>query len=208
MKKPSIEQIDNFFPRDIAEFVAQYAGDAAYTYGERDNSPEDVLDVRDPTGLVHELYNLEHPDLFNRDIGKKGSPEDAKLVYECFIKGIGNKYPGFLDEYKVYRLYVNCFAPRELANFHQDCYEDADQYTFLYYPLHPLFEYDIVEGGCTEFYVDRKVIGTPPFPNSIVRFKSQLLHRATPFRSHHRFAYAIKFACNAEVDEFVNGKHG
>ncbi len=44
-----------------------------------------------------------------------------------------------------------------------------------------------------EFYLDDKIIGLPPVPNTLVKFTSWVLHRATPLKSEHRFTYAFKY---------------
>ena len=50
MDKPSIQQVDNFFPDDVASKVSEFITDyAAYRYGETDNRNAP------PTGLVADL---------------------------------------------------------------------------------------------------------------------------------------------------------
>ena len=184
MKKPSIQQIENFFPPETAHSIADYAyfGTAdgpGYRYGEGDGVGEDL-----PTGLVMDLYHEEQ---------KENVPitEDVRSIYNNFINHIDQKYPGFWNDYRIYRLYINVFSPRELAYFHRDCEGETDQWTFLYYPI-PDFEWELNEGGWTEFDLDSKIIGVLPLPNSIVRFTSSINHRATPFRNRHRFSIALK----------------
>lgn len=167
-----IEQIDDFFPDDIANLVAEYIFyRAKYRYGEAD-SPGTP-----PVGLV--------ADLFHMDKGAVG--ENEKIIYNHFIKYINEKYPGFWDTYTLCSLYINCFAPREQAYFHTD----SGVWTILYYPIHN-FDCDKNQGGCTELFVDEQVIGIPPYYNSIVRFSAPMEHRATPFKDHHRFTIALK----------------
>lgn len=167
-----IEQIDDFFPDDIANLVAEYIFyRAKYRYGEAD-SPGTP-----PVGLV--------ADLFHMDKGAVG--ENEKIIYNHFIKYINEKYPGFWDTYTLCSLYINCFAPREQAYFHTD----SGVWTILYYPIHN-FDCDKNQGGCTELFVDEQIIGIPPYYNSIVRFSAPMEHRATPFKDHHRFTIALK----------------
>jgi len=206
MDMPNIEAIDRFFPPDIAKFVSDfclYSG--RYRYGEKDNEVDDnPNDPRDPTGMVHDIFNLAS--------GGDFPSNENKMVYDCFIKGIRDKYPKFWDEFNIYRMYINVFAPREQAYFHEDCDDHQNQHTFLYYPVHDLWEYNIEQGGETQFYVDRKIIGVPPYFNSLVRFNSRLLHKATSFRDHHRFTIAIKCATPADIKQglsdlsSINGK--
>ena len=167
-----IEQIDDFFPDDIANLVAEYIFyRAKYRYGEAD-SPGTP-----PVGLV--------ADLFHMDKGAVG--ENEKIIYNHFIKYINEKYPGFWDTYTLCSLYINCFAPREQAYFHTD----SGVWTILYYPIHN-FDCDKNQGGCTELFVDEQIIGIPPYYNSMVRFSAPMEHRATPFKDYHRFTIALK----------------
>ena len=188
MKKPSIQQVDDFFPTEIAETISHFThnGDPkgpGFRYGEGDGIGEYGEDI--PTGLVLDLYH---------ENDEEGIPltEDGRNIYNSFIKHIHDRYPGFWDTYKIYRLYVNVFAPKEQAYFHCDCdEEETDQWTFLYYPI-PDFDWKLNDGGWTEFELDQKIIGVMPIPNTLVRFSSQINHRATPFRNNHRFTVAIK----------------
>ena len=186
MKKPSIQQVDDFFPTEIAETISHFThnGDPkgpGFRYGEGDGIGEYGEDI--PTGLVLDLYH---------ENDEEGIPltEDGRNIYNSFIKHIHDRYPGFWDTYRVYRLYINVFAPREQAYFHTDSEGDSDQWTFLYYPI-PDFEWKLNDGGWTEFDLDGKVIGVTPLPNSLVRFTSSINHRATPYRNHHRFTIAL-----------------
>ena len=167
--KPSIACADRALDPEAFRFVSEFAYDAPYEYGERDNS------LYKPTGMIH---NLEPDD------------EDDKFVYELLDRTIREKFPE-VREYDLYRAYINCFAPREIANFHVDCSEDDDQITFIFYANK---KYNgLNDGGCTEFYLDEKIIGLPPVPNTLVKFTSWVLHRATPLISDHRFTYAFKY---------------
>ena len=91
----------------------------------------------------------------------------------------------------IYRAYINCFAPREIANFHQDCADGYDAVTFIFYG-NELYT-GLNEGGATEFYLDDKIIAIPPVPNTILKFTAWVWHRATPLKSDHRFTYAFKY---------------
>ena len=91
-------------------------------------------------------------------------------------------------KYNLYRMYINCFAPREIAYFHTD--GDEGDLTFLYYPN---MEWKLDDGGETQIYETDMFTGVPPIPNRIVMFDASLLHRATSFRDRHRFTIAIKY---------------
>ena len=87
----------------------------------------------------------------------------------------------------LYRMYINCFAPGEIPYFHTD---GDDGITFLYYPQDT---WDIDMGGETQFVVDDEIKGIFPISNRMVMFDASILHRATTFRSRHRFTLAIKY---------------
>ena len=46
-------------------------------------------------------------------------------------------------------------------------------------------------------------MGVIPTPNSMSMFTSTLSHRATPFKSHHRFSVAIKTVDKREVPDLL-----
>lgn len=195
MSKPTIQAIDNFFPEEISRWVTWFCEEySRYRYGEYDDRDGDPAD---PTGLVHDVFNIEKPEF--------ASDKDEQL-YSTFKTYIEKHYPGFFNKYIIYRVYVNCFAPRENAYFHNDCCEESDQMTFIYYPKSSLWEYAIAEGGWTEFFFEdeKKIMGVVPYPNSISMFTSRLLHRATPFKSHHRFSIAVKTINKDEAPEFCD----
>tara|TARA_B100000131_G_scaffold93819_1_gene90754 strand:+ start:3741 stop:4349 length:609 start_codon:yes stop_codon:yes gene_type:complete len=190
--KPSIEHIENVFPEEIAGFVSQYyIRRADYHYGEGDNEGQG------PTGLTAQSF------YYDNDGSTTYVDDDTKMIFDCFTKAIELRYENFWTEHQIYRLYGNCFAPREYANFHVDCDDDSDQFTFLYYPEHE-HEYSLDEGGWTEFFIDDKIIGVPPIPNSMVKFTSQILHRASPLRSHTRFTVALKTIQRDEIYKLLN----
>lgn len=85
------------------------------------------------------------------------------------------------------RMYINCFAPNENTHFHTD----GSVYTFIYYPHD---DWNLSEGGETQFYVDGTIIGSVPKPNRMIMFEGEsLLHRAMSFRDRYRFSIALKY---------------
>lgn len=163
--------VEKFLSTDDFEYAQEYARNSQYEYGESDSGGT-------PTGMTCDILTEDMCD-------------DDKELCDIVHKNICKKFPEMETEYELYRAYVNCFAPRELANFHQDCDEPEDQITFLYYVND--FYAGIDEGGCTEFYLEDKLIGILPIPNSIVKFTGWIWHRATPLKSNHRFTYAFKY---------------
>jgi Rps23 Pro-64 3,4-dihydroxylase Tpa1-like proline 4-hydroxylase len=128
-----------------------------YRYGEFD-------DVGlPPTGLVCELGIDDNP----------------------LFKKLDNLIPQFRN--KIYRFYINCFSPSEMAYFHIDAPRGT---TIIYYP-HDF--YDENEGGETQLLGPEDLIyGIKPRPNRLLIFNSNIRHRATPFRTKHRFTVVIK----------------
>ena len=151
---------DNFLSQNEYESVLDYCINTEYSFGERDdeNLP--------PTGMVRNIEKVE-------------------MIYDLFSQRLEEKC-SFLKDMKLYRMYVNCFAPGENPYFHTD----GEGLTFLYY-VNP--EWNVQEGGETQFYVDDNVYGVSPIPNRLVMFNGMILHRATSFRSQHRFTVAIKY---------------
>jgi|TARA_R100000030_G_scaffold71811_1_gene55324 Rps23 Pro-64 3,4-dihydroxylase Tpa1-like proline 4-hydroxylase len=122
-----------------------------------------------PTGMINEIRAKE--DFFG--MLKKRLKEKEPMI----------KHMSF------YRMYVNCFAPGENPYFHKD----GRGITFLYYAN---MEWDLQNGGETQFYIDGNILGVPAIPNRLVMFDGMIPHRATSFRNGHRFTIAIKYQYN------------
>ena len=84
-------------------------------------------------------------------------------------------------------MYVNCFAPSENPHFHVDGIHGI---TILYYVND---EWEIEMGGETQFLIDDEIRGILPFPNRLVYFDANILHKATSYRTGHRFTLALKY---------------
>ena len=152
---------DNFFDKREHHVMYDYCLNATYKYGETD-------DVDTPqTGLVHNI------------------PED-EFIYKLIKKKISD-FDSHLGSMKLYRMYINCFAPSENPYFHID---GESGMTLLYYPN---IEWSINDGGETQFYIDENIYGITPIPNRMVIFDASIFHRATTFRNTHRFTVAIKY---------------
>ena len=100
-----INYSDNFFTQKEQEIIFNYCRSANYTYGERDN-PNTMI-----TGMVHDIPNTE-------------------FVFKLISKTLYDRVE-FIRDMKLYRMYINCFAPSEQAKFHTD----GEGYTVLYYPM-------------------------------------------------------------------------
>ena len=161
MSKYGLNISDNFLSEEDYKKVIEYCVKANYTYGEVDNSDTP------PTGMVSEI--TEDSDLFS-----------------LFADIIENKYEKLTKD-KIYRMYINCFAPSENPYFHTD---GESGVTVLYYPTE---NWNINEGGETQFLTDEHIIGILPIPNRVIVFDAPIPHKATSFRSQHRFTVAIKY---------------
>ena len=153
--------IDDFLEQKEQQIVLNYCENAPYHYGEQDDKDLPV------TGMIHNIPETE-------------------FVYKLFRKHIQDRIE-VVRNMKLYRMYVNCFAPQENPFFHID----GEGLTFLYYPN---LDWHVQEGGETQFYIDENIYGIIPKPNRLVGFDGMILHRATSFRSMHRFTVAIKYS--------------
>lgn len=118
-----------------------------------------------PTGMVHEIM-------------------PGSIIYKLFE----SKTKNLVSDIELYRMYINCFAPTENPYFHTD--GDPGDITFLYYPTR---QWQLDDGGETQFLVDNEIYGVTPIPNRLVYFDASIRHRATTFRNKHRFTVAIKY---------------
>lgn len=117
-----------------------------------------------PTGMVHEI-------------------DETSWIYNKFFL----KTKDLVKDLYLDRMYVNCFASGENPNFHID---GDHGITMLYYVND---EWDIEMGGETQFLIDDEIRGILPFPNRLVYFDANILHKATSYRTGHRFTLAIKY---------------
>tara|TARA_B100001094_G_scaffold62289_1_gene58120 strand:+ start:308 stop:871 length:564 start_codon:yes stop_codon:yes gene_type:complete len=161
---------DNFLEPHLHRKAYSYAMNRGQAkWGEYDNDPSK------PTGLTVNCT-------------------DTEPIYKKFDEVAREKFP-IIKDFELVRLYINCFMPYEQPLFHVDAdpkIDGLDAYTMLYYPQ---LEYDRQEGGWTEFLLDDDsyVHGSLPLSNRATLFNGKLWHRATPFRNHVRFTYALKY---------------
>jgi len=116
----------------------------------------------------------------------RGIPYKGQILNQIAIKMMDETKDLVPKNFNLYRMYINCFAPSECPYFHTD----GEGITFLYYPN---LEWNLQDGGETQFYVDGNILGVPPAPNRLVMFDGEIVHRATSFRDRHRFTVAIKY---------------
>ena len=169
-QKPIIVSVPNALSTDNFEKVRIYAYESPYFYGE------------------HDGYNFKPTGM---SCGLNQECEEDAPIINLIESVIREKFPELFKDYKRYRAYINCFAAREDTHFHTDCGDHEDEFTFLFYANESYNGLD--DGGTTEFYLDGKVIAVPPIPNTLVKFTSWVLHRATSLKSEHRFTYVLKY---------------
>lgn len=121
-----------------------------------------------PTGMIHEIPQTEN-------------------LYQLFASNTQKIVPELL----LNRIYINCFAPTEQPYFHTD--GSFGNVTFLYYPT---LNWELDNGGETQFFLNDNIHGVTPIPNRMVYFDASIPHRATTFRDRHRFTIAIKYKVN------------
>ena len=165
-----LELIDDFFPACDYLKIVKYCYESDYYWGERDTEQSS------PTGMIHEIYDCKDAPV----------KESNQWIYDLFLENTNHLCPNL----KLYRMYINLFAPEENPYFHTDSTDDED-ITFLYYV--PSDDWDIDDGGETQFYHDGEMTGVLPIPNRMVYFDSTILHRATSFRDRWRWTVAIKY---------------
>lgn len=160
-----IKVFNNFLPEEYHKRCFNYCKDTKnYQYGETDS------EGLPPTGMVSNI-EINHPMI--------------QIFHEKFLEKISE-----VKNLNLYRSYINCFAPSENPYFHVDS-DDQKSLTMLYYPN---INWDINDGGETQFLIDDSITGVLPIPNRLVCFPAHVLHKATSFRSGHRFTIAFKYS--------------
>lgn len=157
----SIKVVNDFLPLAQFKQAAQYCCESKYNYGEQDHDDAPVV------GMVHNI-------------------SESDSIYKLFQKKISDEFP-IVSSMRLYRMYINCFAPSENPYFHTD---NDTGFTFLYYPQE---NWKLNDGGETQFLINESIYGVLPLPNRIVKFDAAIMHKATPFRNSHRFTLAIKY---------------
>ena len=157
-----------------------------FEYGEFD------LPHHPPTGLIATIDQTS--DVFKRllELIRSKPSKNLSLNNQTNLLRDAHKYSGIVFEGHSgvsVRSYVNLFLPNERPFFHPD----GNVITCLFY-FTP--EYDIDEGGETQFYVDSQLLGVLPKPGRLVVFDGNIQHRATSYRTKPRITVAIKFRVN------------
>ena len=147
-----------------------------------------------------EVTHIKIWDYCNKVSYKIGEKDHKKSLPTGGIFSISNKSKLFslldknlvdkfeqLKNLKCYRAYINFFSFNENPYFHQD---NNIGYTCLFYPN---IDFELNEGGETQFFIDEEIRGIVSKPGRLTMFNGRLLHRATSFKSHPRLTLAFKF---------------
>tara|TARA_R110000803_G_scaffold59658_1_gene118492 strand:- start:620 stop:1096 length:477 start_codon:yes stop_codon:yes gene_type:complete len=147
-----------------------------------------------------EVTHIKIWDYCNKVSYKIGEKDHKKSLPTGGIFSISNKSKLFslldknlvdkfeqLKNLKCYRAYINFFSFNENPYFHQD---NNIGYTCLFYPN---IDFELNEGGETQFLINNEIRGILPIPNRMILFDAKIDHKATSFRSRHRFTLAIKY---------------
>ena len=147
-------------------------------------TPEEFVKVYDYCHKAQYSYG-EADDYGLPPTGMINQIQAREDIFVMFKQRLKEKIPE-LRGLSFYRMYVNIFAPGENPYFHQD----GKGLTCLYYAN---WDWQLQDGGETQFYIDGNILGVPPVPNRLVVFDGMIQHRATSFRNKHRFSIAIKY---------------
>lgn len=190
--KPSIATVPKFLSAEDFRYATEFAKKAPYIWGESDGPGK-----LKPTGMIYDIMDemigvgeLDNGEILPEVERNVSISDKDQYIIDMIDSNICSKFPE-MEDYDLYRAYINCFAPREIANFHQDCADGYDAITFIFYG-NELYT-GLNDGGATEFYLDDKIIAIPPVPNTLLKFTAWVYHRATPLKSDHRFTYAFKY---------------
>lgn len=163
---------------DNIEFYQSFIG-GRFEYGEYD------MPQHPPTGLISSIDQRSHIFVqLLRLFNSKSLQLDTNTKLLSVVQKSANKI--LEGETKLIRPYVNLFLPNERPFFHND----GKCITCLFY-FTP--QYDIDEGGETQFLVNDNIQGILPKPSRLVIFDGTVTHRATSFRSKPRITAVIKF---------------
>lgn len=168
----NLEIFDEFLKPKLYFDTVRFAQDKArYKWGEYDHQ------YAPPTGVVADFTD--------------------NLIYP-FDKIVEATRPYISDNLSLKRIYINCFAPREIPTWHTDSSVPGHKTTLIYLST---TNWSLENGGETQFWNSDKntfssikgIIGVPPISNRCIIFPSEIIHRATSFHNNWRFSLATKW---------------
>ena len=172
---------DNFLSKEDQDFVIEYCLQSPYFSGITDNPDTPATGMYSPiyeNGAVVNL--LKVTDVLN-----------PPRVFDLFHSRFQKEFSSLTVNMKLAEMYVNSFAPTELPYFHIDIDDNNEGRTFLYYANQ---DWNVNDGGETQFLIDDEIYGVLPIPNRMVTFDAKILHRATSFRNRFRFTLAARYS--------------
>ena len=132
-------------------------------------------------------YYGEQDSKRTRPTGMISNITEENFIFKLFDKKI-NKKVEQVKNLSIYRMYINCFAPDEKAFFHID---GNCGITCLFYVNS---DYDVDDGGETQFILNNTGVNILPLPNRLSFFDATILHKATSIKNKHRFTIAVKYS--------------
>jgi hypothetical protein len=124
---------------------------------------------------------VDHPDY--EPVGMSCNLSENSITYQALHEELRKLFAG---DWKIDRIYVNRFQPKEVPRFHYD----GEVLTCLLYP-DPV-EWHPDEHGETQLLVNGEIRGILPLANRLLIFDGRLMHRATAFESQVRHTVATK----------------
>jgi hypothetical protein len=171
---------DNFLSKEEQDFVMEHCLQAPYFSGITDNPGTPA------TGMYSPIY--ENGSVVNLlEVTKTFDPD---RVYNLLHSKVVKDFSSSIVNMRLAEMYVNSFAPTEIPYFHVDIDDYNEGQTFLYYANQ---EWNMNDGGETQFLIDDEIYGVLPIPNRMVTFNAKILHRATSFRNRYRFTLAGRY---------------
>ena len=150
---------------------------------------DNYLPVSDYESLQNHCKNTQY-NVNESDIVGETATDKAVSNLDITDPQLKQLFPTEIEGKKLWRAYINYYAPNVPGNiFHRDS-EKPDDMTLLYYPCPT---YDINEGGATELIICNEILGVRYKANRCLIFKSNILHRATSFQTKQRFTFALKY---------------
>jgi hypothetical protein len=150
-----------------------------------------IIKKEDQTKIFREIEKLVYVrGERDRDEAFTATGEVSELPHDNTIFKILKNYVSkhtSLNFKDLKRSYVNKFFPNENPFFHTD---GSKGITLLYYPN---LDWNIDDGGDTQFIIKKEVRGIFPIPGRIVIFPAYLTHRGNAFRNKVRYTVALKF---------------
>jgi hypothetical protein len=172
---------DNFLSKEDQDFAIEYCLQSPYFPGITDSYDTPATGMCSP---IYENNSLVRPSEI-RDV------LNPTKIFNLFQSKITEQFSSSIINMRLTEMYVNSFSPTEIPYFHIDIDEHEEGRTFLYYANQ---EWNMNDGGETQFFINNELYGVLPIPNRMVTFDAKIPHRATSFRNRFRFTLAARYS--------------